>query len=50
MSQEARKRGEKLKEFMDGIYSRMSAIQSDLNQLRVDIENKMSTADNLKCC
>ena len=34
MHQEAKKRGERLKEFTDGIYTKMSSIEAELNKLR----------------
>lgn len=37
MLQEAKKRGEKLKEFYDGIFARMKKIEVDLTTLRISI-------------
>ncbi len=50
MHQEAKKRGEKLKEFTNGIYSKLKQIENDLNKIRQDIEVQMTKAEEIKCC
>jgi len=45
MHQEAKRRGEKLKQFTDGIYDKMRQIEAELNILRVSIEERMNKAE-----
>lgn len=50
MHQEAKKRGEKLKEFTNQIYNKMKQIENDLNRIRKDIEERMIKAEGINCC
>ena len=46
MHQEAKRRCEKLKEFTDGIYTKMRQIEADLNNIRIEIEKQMKKVEN----